>query len=682
MSSIQPLELQHVIGLNGKIYNGFILHPNNIHVIYVLGSTIILRDLHSNQQSFLHLPHEITTSNNIQPIINSIALSATGKYLCVGTSVSSASAVAPVVVYDLENFSVSSVLSLHHGSITDISISVDEKYIATLGGVDDNKLIIWSIDNNYSAVVGATAANDITYCVRWTVYNTVVTCGSYNLRYWNFNVETRKLIPTDASLGQIKRVFTSLVVLNDRVYSGTMSGDLFEIMYPTVNNNSLFLLKRNTMQHKKHYQLGVTCLALTGKNNLIVGAGDGTLAVVRTDSTAAELKLSKSIKLSGTVTSIQLNSAADHVFVTTNECNTYCVSISDLKYELRYTSHRDSVQSVAFPQGYSELFLTASQSDLRVWQLNTTHELLRITVPNAMVTCGIFSNDGRCIISGWSDGAIRGFGPQSGKLLFTIPDACSGGVSALCVFHKPDRSSIYISGSFTGQLRIWSMESLNAPRMLLSLKEHQQSITSINCAYDNTELVTSSLDGSCIIWDTTTWLRKFALVQPTQFLYATYHTDSTQLLTLANDRKITYWDVTDGTPIRVIDSCESNPLQSLVIDSLGTHFVTGGKDQRTRVWNYDSGLCEYTGTEHGNSINSISITPNNTSIVVVDQSGGIYIYSYPIQQNQSEHNHSITDENAVHHTTNVIGSPSSTQKLATTVSQPLTTTHRNRAVLR
>jgi hypothetical protein len=39
--------------------------------------------------------------------------------------------------------------------------------------------------------------------------------------------------------------------------------------------------------------------------------------------------------------------------------------------------------------------------------------------------------DGRSIISGWSDGRIRAFGPQSGKLLYTINDAHFKGVTAL-----------------------------------------------------------------------------------------------------------------------------------------------------------------------------------------------------------------------------------------------------------
>ncbi len=33
------------------------------------------------------------------------------------------------------------------------------------------------------------------------------------------------------------------------------------------------------------------------------------------------------------------------------------------------------------------------------------------------------AQDGHSIVSGWSDGKIRAFGPQSGKLLYTIHNA-------------------------------------------------------------------------------------------------------------------------------------------------------------------------------------------------------------------------------------------------------------------
>jgi len=45
-------------------------------------------------------------------------------------------------------------------------------------------------------------------------------------------------------------------------------------------------------------------------------------------------------------------------------------------------------------------------------------------------------NDGKSILSGWSDGKIRAFLPQSGKLLYCINDAHNHGVTALQATHN------------------------------------------------------------------------------------------------------------------------------------------------------------------------------------------------------------------------------------------------------
>jgi hypothetical protein len=57
--------------------------------------------------------------------------------------------------------------------------------------------------------------------------------------------------------------------------------------------------------------------------------------------------------------------------------------------------------------------------------------------------------DGKSIITGWSDGRVRAFGPQSGKLVYTINDAHHKAVTALAA--TPDAGRI-ISGGEEGGL--------------------------------------------------------------------------------------------------------------------------------------------------------------------------------------------------------------------------------------
>lgn len=72
-----------------------------------------------------------------------------------------------------------------------------------------------------------------------------------------------------------------------------------------------------------------------------------------------------------------------------------------------------------------------------------------------MHRCGAieFMSDGKSLISGWSDGKIRAFLPQSGKLFYSINDAHKNqDVTALAT--SVDCSKI-VSGDSSGELRLW-----------------------------------------------------------------------------------------------------------------------------------------------------------------------------------------------------------------------------------
>lgn len=49
----KELEIQAVIGFKGDVKGGLILHPHNEHLIFSLGSTIVVRHVLSRTQDFL-----------------------------------------------------------------------------------------------------------------------------------------------------------------------------------------------------------------------------------------------------------------------------------------------------------------------------------------------------------------------------------------------------------------------------------------------------------------------------------------------------------------------------------------------------------------------------------------------------------------------------------------------------
>ena len=100
---------------------------------------------------------------------------------------------------------------------------------------------------------------------------------------------------------------------------------------------------------------------------------------------------------------------------------------------LESTSHYSAINDIAFPENSSDVFATASDTDIRIWNIHTCKELLRIAVPNLECKCIVFKKDGSSLISGWNDGKIRAFGPQSGRLQYELNDAHKNCVTALAV---------------------------------------------------------------------------------------------------------------------------------------------------------------------------------------------------------------------------------------------------------
>ena len=69
------LELGAVIGFTGQVVQGLVLHPDNEHLVYPLGSTIVIRHVVSRVQSFLR-GHDQRVS--------CITISNSGNYLASG----------------------------------------------------------------------------------------------------------------------------------------------------------------------------------------------------------------------------------------------------------------------------------------------------------------------------------------------------------------------------------------------------------------------------------------------------------------------------------------------------------------------------------------------------------------------------------------------------------------------
>jgi WD40 repeat protein len=248
---------------------------------------------------------------------------------------------------------------------------------------------------------------------------------------------------------------------------------------------------------------------LLSNGDLLVGAGDGTIAKIAT----ATMLVKSEAKVMGAVTSITLTADSTHFFAGTSKATLYWCNTDQINPELRNTCHYEKINGIAFPAGYSDLFATCSMNDIRVWNATTRQELLRIEVPGLECNSVVFMSDGKSILSGWSDGKIRAFLPQSGKLLYAINDAHNHGVTALAPTNNCQR---IVSGGQEGEVRVWRI-GRQTQVMEASLKEHRGRVDEVKINKNDTQAVSASYDGSCIIWDIVTHTRIMCLFESTMF---------------------------------------------------------------------------------------------------------------------------------------------------------------------
>jgi len=616
----KPLKLKSMIGYSGHIPNSFFKHPDGKHLIYVLGSTIVINDVTKSSASrdFL-LGH----SNSI----SCMDVSKSGKYIA-SSQITHMGFQADIIVWDFETKKQYRKFSLHKGKVQSLVFSSNDKYLITLGGQDDNSIVVWDIEKG-KAICGVPASKDSDgIALRVAPYaqseNCFASCGISTLRVWQFDPEKRKAQMFDINMGQIKRVIECCVVDNndEYMYCGTTTGDLLKINL----NTKLF---RQSGPPKERFSLGIiSVLLVPDSDKVIVGSGDGTVAMMKT---TGKMNIISKVKLEGRITSLCFDNKK-RILAGTSTSSLYMIDLKTFEATLKNTCHFSEVNDVCFPENCSSIFATASNNDIRIWNISNCEELLKITVPNLHCKCLTFNKDGNSLITGWDDGKIRAFGPQSGRLQWEINDAHKSCVTALTVSNVINDYRDYkiISGGDDGCVRVWGITK-NYQVLENNLKEHKGTVTCIKIKKNDKECVSSSADGSTIFWDLERHVRSQVVFAPSFLKAVVYYPDESQILTSGTDRKVAYWESFDGSLIREIEASQSDAINGLDITADGKFFVCGGSDKLVKVYRYEEGDSVYIGVGHSTEITKVIMSPDQQNIISISVEGAIYIWEFPEQ---------------------------------------------------
>lgn len=269
-----------------------------------------------------------------------MCISNSGQYVASGQK-TFAGFKADIIVWDFETGTLIHRLTIHKFSIQSLSFSFNDKFLASLGGLEDNYLIVWDVQTG-KALCGNTAGTNFVQQVKFLngSDDQLVSCQNYGIRIWQVDYIQKKLRPTDVNFGNLKRQITCICVdPTDKFgYFGTKSGDILEIDL----KNAIY---KRIGPLKKLFPQGVRVIKMLPNSDLLIGTGDGTVAKVG----YSDMSVKCEAKLLGAISSITLTADSAYFFCGTEESNIYWCESSTLKSEIRSTCHNDRINDICFP---------------------------------------------------------------------------------------------------------------------------------------------------------------------------------------------------------------------------------------------------------------------------------------------------------------------------------------------
>lgn len=255
---------------------------------------------------------------------------------------------------------------------------------------------------------------------------------------------------------------------------------------------------------------------------------------------------------------------------------------------------------------------------------------IEVTPNSLKCECLSFMPNNETVISGWDDGKIRAHDRQTGELLYIAADAHER-VTAL---RGMKNSSGVITGGSEGNVRLWKVLNGGVITLEASMKEHRSVVNDIALLNDDKTAVTASDDGSCVVWDLHRRARRVSFFGSTYFKAIDIHPDEQQIVSTGTDRKITWWDPSDASVLRVMDDPADAELSALkVAHPEGGQIAVAGSDRVLKLFDYESGELTHVSSRHAAPVVAVAFAPGGRILVSASADGAVFTWSSPTPAN-------------------------------------------------
>jgi len=256
----------------------------------------------------------------------------------------------------------------------------------------------------------------------------------------------------------------------------------------------------------------------------------------------------------------------------------------------------------------------AEDKTVRLWDPGGKETL---SIPHEGVALAVaFSPDGKEVVSGSVDKALRIFSATDGKALGSFSHAAE--VRAVAV--SPDAR--YYSAGPGNEILDWRPPTLSAVR---TLSGHGDIVHSVAFSPDGQTAASGSADKTVRLWSLADGKEVRSINAHGASVYCVaFSPDGKMVASGGFDKLVKVWNAADGAEIKKLEGHEEGVFCLTFIDA--DTILSGSSDRSIRKWSIKEGKTVQTLSGHPGWISDLRLVPGKPRAISVDYGGNLMVW--------------------------------------------------------
>lgn len=331
----------------------------------------------------------------------------------------------------------------------------------------------------------------------------------------------------------------------------------------------------------------------------------------------------------GVITALVYSPDGKRLYSASADKTVHIWNIAEKKSLYTMQQHRSVVTSLAVNLDGSLLASGGADNMIRIWRTSDGSEVRSLIGHTGAITGLAFSPGGTLLASVGADGVTRIWDPA------TRSDALrtfSGHVGQLmAVAFSPNLKYLATAGA-DETIRIWNLLNGSEAR---ALKGHTDWITSLAYLSDGESLVSSSVDGTVLLWSETKAFEPLVYGHEHPIRYLAISPQGDRLASGSEEGKIILWDTVTGNDLATFSSHQS-PIKAMSFSNDGKKLVSADRNKYIKLWDVVEGRETQSWESKSDEINRITFLNQDRGIAASIGSSNISLWTFDGKQLKTE----------------------------------------------